>query len=149
MTAGFDYRPASWLLMAYATDVQQAWMTSNLKTDNDVWRTTWLHALSGRATWQRLSLTARVVASFIYNGNADASARARNARRITPWLMADGRPLTNATRGSTCAPITRRHSGRPRLRNVTTTTTARRKSSPNGRDSSDWVLHATCAPRNR
>lgn len=88
MTAGFDYRPASWLLMAYATDVQQAWMTSNLKTDNDVWRTTWLHALSGRATWQRLSLTARVVASFIYNGNADASARARNARRITPWLMA-------------------------------------------------------------
>lgn len=87
-TAGLDWQATRWLTLAYATDVQQAWMTSNLKTDNDVWRTTWLHALSGRLSWERLSLTARLVGSLIYNGNADPSARARNARRLTPWLMA-------------------------------------------------------------
>lgn len=85
-TAGLGWRPAGWFEAAYATDVIHARMTSNLETDNNVWRTTWLHALSARFTAGAVSLTARLTGTLLYNGNAAAAERARNALRLTPWL---------------------------------------------------------------
>lgn len=87
VTAGAAY---TWrrLEAAWATDYAYNVLTSNLSTDNDVWRHTLLSALSLRYTLPRLVLTGRLQGSLYRNHAAAGSTAAVDGQRLQPTLTA-------------------------------------------------------------
>lgn len=81
-TAGVAYRLLPMLRAAYATDYAFATMQSNLKTDNDVSRHSWLQSLSVQWRTPQFNLTARGLLQ-LYRNQRDKQAAARNATRAT------------------------------------------------------------------
>ena len=90
VSAGCAYTLLPGLRLAYATDGIVNTMNSNLKDDNHVKRTTWLHSLSLRLKTERFSLTARGLA-HLYDNEREGHKAARNEQRITPTLSASYR----------------------------------------------------------
>lgn len=71
---------------ALATDYAFNALTSNLKTDNDVWRHTSLTALTLRYTLPTLVVTARLQGAVYRNHAAAGSTAAKDGSRLSPTL---------------------------------------------------------------
>lgn len=89
-TAGTAYAFTPWLHGAYATDYAHASMNSNLKTDNDVSRDSWLQSISLQCRTERFQLTARGIFHLIHNHVRGGEA-ARNVHRLTPSVTASAK----------------------------------------------------------
>ena len=109
-TGGAALQAATWLRLAYATDLVRATLGSNLATANSGSRAGWLQALSLRAAAGRWELTARAVSQWYADRSesrtsttAPLEKRTQHHHALTPAVAlrwaAPGRPLLSLRAG--------------------------------------------------
>lgn len=86
-TTGAEMELCQGLQASYATDYAYSSLNSNLTTDHDVSRHTWLQALSLHYQTDRLTLMARGIYHQVWNEMKEGTS-AKDATRFTPSLTA-------------------------------------------------------------
>lgn len=96
-TAGASYDIGGGWAAAYATDATLQGLSSNQPNDNDVVRTTWLHALSLRYERGRWQATVRTLGHLSWNRLAATTdaATAEDVQRLSPSATLSFRPAAS------------------------------------------------------
>lgn len=93
-SAGASYNWQA-LTAAVATDWFHNDLTSNLKVDNDVWRTSWLTSMTLRYAPRHFELTGRLVSSIFRNHATAGTEVAKNASQLSPSLSASWKLMSD------------------------------------------------------